>query len=788
MEPTLGQSVGALSSEAEISELRQSAEIYLEVLIGGRSTHVIVSFRKQGAEWRVQSKDLEDLGVDLARSRPSAAVSASNDWVDMGALTGISYRVDEPHQTIDLTIDDALRKPYAIGRQRAAPPPAIAGKGLIVNYDLYGQTTGTPASGSIALSSEQRWFSPVGVLSNAGIAMNEAGDERYVRASTSYQIDDAENMTTYAAGDAVSSALGWSRSVRVGGFQISRNFSLQPNLITFPVPELAGSAALPSTVDLYVNGVRQLSSQVPSGPFLINGAGTVTGAGLATVVVRDAMGRAVSTSLPLYVDNRLLAAGLSSFSVEGGLLRYGYGLDSFDYSGHPVMSGTYRLGVSDWLTMESHGEATPQLVDSGIGALVRLGEAGVINAALAGSTDSASSGTMGSGAVGSGTTGSGTQATLGYQIITMAFSLSAQTTYAFGRYADLAAIGGTPAPRYLDQITASVPCPHEQTIGSSWVRLNDSVAGRSNLVQLWYSARLNRSMSTFANVSRDFEQPRSASLSLGVSLDFGNRISGYSSAGTSGGRGEYDASVTRSADYGGGWEWAAQSERSAGSAASLVRGGYLGQYGEVVAAAQDAGGHDAISIEAIGAAVFMDGALEPARHIGAGFAMVSTDGIEGVPVLHENRLLGTTDASGHLLVPDLNPYEHNSLAIDPLDLPAEDKIPVDHLDVTPRGGSGVLARFPIDRYRAGTVALFDVRGRPLPAGTAIHLVESDRDFVVGYDGIAFLEGLAADNHLIARGPDFECRASVSYGPHDGAKGFLVDLGKVTCKAEGRLST
>src|ERR1700744_2395048 len=110
-------------------------------------------------------------------------------------------------------------------------------------------------------------------------------------------------------------------------------------------------------------------------------------------------------------------------------------------------------------------------------------------------------------------------------------------------------------------------------------------------------------------------------------------------------------------------------------------------------------------------------------------------------------MLGTTDASGHLLVPDLTPYGHNNLSIDTLNLPAEDKISSTHLDVTPRGNSGVLARFPIDHYVAGTVTLLDEHGRPLPAGSTLHDLESDRDFVIGYDGIAFLEGLLAQNHL-----------------------------------------
>ena len=61
--------------------------------------------------------------------------------------------------------------------------------------------------------------------------------------------------------------------------------------------------------------------------------------------------------------------------------------------------------------------------------------------------------------------------------------------------------------------------------------------------------------------------------------------------------------------------------------------------------------------------------MEPARRIDDGFTLVSTDGIGGIPVLHENRVIGATNGGGHLLIPDLNAYQHNQVAIDAMNLP-----------------------------------------------------------------------------------------------------------------------
>jgi outer membrane usher protein FimD/PapC len=42
------------------------------------------------------------------------------------------------------------------------------------------------------------------------------------------------------------------------GFQVQRNYSTRPDLITYPLPQFIGQAALPSTVDLIINGQKKL--------------------------------------------------------------------------------------------------------------------------------------------------------------------------------------------------------------------------------------------------------------------------------------------------------------------------------------------------------------------------------------------------------------------------------------------------------------------------------------------------------------------------------------------------
>ena len=74
-------------------------------------------------------------------------------------------------------------------------------------------------------------------------------------------------------------------------------------------------ATVPSAVDLYLNNIRQFGSRVQDGPFVLDALPRISGAGQATVVVTDHLGRTTQTSVPLYVDQQRLAPGL----IDGGM-------------------------------------------------------------------------------------------------------------------------------------------------------------------------------------------------------------------------------------------------------------------------------------------------------------------------------------------------------------------------------------------------------------------------------------------------------------------------------------
>jgi outer membrane usher protein len=161
--------------------------------------------------------------------------------------------------------------------------------------------------------------------------------------------------------------------------------------------------------------------------------------------------------------------------------------------------------------------------------------------------------------------------------------------------------------------------------------------------------------------------------------------------------------------------------------------------------------------------------------------LVSTDGMGDIPVLHDNRVIGVTDAQGHLLVPDLNAYQDNHIAIDGMRLPADTRIDKTSIDAVPQSQSGVLARFQLSHDDAASVILHDAKGGALPPGSRVRYVESGTQTVVGYDGLTFIEGLQKENHLEVETPAGPCTADFHYRrstDHD-----VHTIGPVVCRAE-----
>ena len=248
-------------------------------------------------------------------------------------MQGLQYKLDSGRLALDITAPAETFEASTLDDGRGGEaPPNKAPPGFYFNYNL--NATGSTDSNynSYGAFLEGVAFNGWGSLVSSGVVRGNSDQNELIRADTYWQKDLPGPMETLVLGDTIGSGGAWSRPARFGGIRWARNFALRPGYITFPMPSLSGSAALPSTIDVLVNNQRQQSQTVEPGPFDLTNVPVVTGAGQINLVVRDMLGVETLVTQSYYTSPRLLAKGLSDFSFEAGALRENYGSQSNDYN------------------------------------------------------------------------------------------------------------------------------------------------------------------------------------------------------------------------------------------------------------------------------------------------------------------------------------------------------------------------------------------------------------------------------------------------------------------------
>ena len=171
---------------------------------------------------------------------------------------------------------------------------------------------------SLALYTDARFFTPSGTFYDSGFAVADESDSSWTRTDTAWVRSNQESLRTIVVGDFITTTLeSQARAVRLGGIQVRSNFDLRPDLVTFPIPHLGGSAVVPSAVNLYINSVRQFAGGGLRRTLPHRYAARAHGRRHRPIVVRDALGREVTTNVPLYVDTRLWAEGPDRLCFRG---------------------------------------------------------------------------------------------------------------------------------------------------------------------------------------------------------------------------------------------------------------------------------------------------------------------------------------------------------------------------------------------------------------------------------------------------------------------------------------
>jgi outer membrane usher protein len=793
----LGLTMGAARAEPNQS-------LQLEVFINDVSARIISTFIVLAdGKLAAARSELEELGLTFADSAPG-----SNALVRLDEVTGLNYEYEERTQRIRITIDPARLRPQRVnlrpGAGDYAPGNSPTACGGVLNYNLFSARTtsqdiGWSATSGSTLSMDARAFSPYGTLQQSGYLL-AASDRsiQWVRLETAYHDSDPDHLLTWFAGDTIEGGLPWTRPIRLAGLQWQTNFALRPDLITMPLPSLGGVATVPSTLDIYVNNVKTYSQQIAPGPYSVSNIPLVSGAGDVSLVLRTAGGEETRSSVPLYASPALLAPGLESWSIEAGFPRLRYGSVDSGYLPTLVGSATWRRGIFDWLTGEAHAETGAGLVNSGAGLAARLDTIGVISAALSESTLGSARGGEWYGA---------------YETQLGDLRLNATVEHSVARYEDLASAtarldksnldsslsagGASELPgqstsatwaalytsalpaRTLLSLTAGLPLPFGggSNLSVNDLRLIDGSGNRLNPITILYSRTLPRGATLSASAFQDEDNHRNAGFSIGISILLGASVSGMArmEGGQDGSSGTLEA-VRSLGPSAGDFGWRLRDSEGAFPYREAIAS-YRSGIGVLdIGANQGASGSSAL-IQLSGAVSTLGGEVFASDRIDDAFAVVQT-GLEGIEVFNSNQPIGVTDSRGMLLVPSLRAYQVSLISIDPSGLPPDAELPTSRELVAPADRAGVVLPFLIRRDAGAAIVEFRLPdGQVMPPGAAGQ-VEGGDDFVVGYDGAAFIRHLKAKNVAkISQGRTI-CRADFDFAPQPGEQ---VRIEAVVCR-------
>ncbi len=772
--------------------------LHLEAIVNGTPSGLLIpAFRDQQGSISIARGELNEIGITTPiQGRPSDLINLDQN--------GIAYRYDEARQQITFMLQDQQRLPKNIDARGArAAMQATNDWGALFNYVAFASSSTSLKDWQLApavanLASDLRLFSPYGLVTQTGIIGNmptydlwREGQVGALRLESTYTFADPDTQRIYRAGDFITGSLEWTRPIRMGGAQVQRNFGLRPDLVTAALPSASGSAAVPSSVDVLVNGVRVMTQQVPEGPFRLTNLPVSSVNGDVQMVVRDATGRETRSTLNLFSSERMLAPGVFDYTLETGFARKFYALRSNDYDDTPLAFGSARYGFNDYATLQGHVEAGAGGGNLGIGVITQAGRFGTLNAAVSGSRFG-------------GATGG--QAYLSYMLMTsIGVNFAASTQRTMSNYNDLAsatAVRWAQEARRLEiQANPNGLIPsnlvythppkaiHRVTIGSKvpYLEGHASLAfaqittdprdftyspGTQSIART-ISASYSRNIpyggtffaSGFGNIAgrRDRGFFAGVSFPIGYDIQVGGGVQGLTDpvSHTSSAGANLYANKPVTSEIGS-FGWSANLTRSETQIAS-GSASYRSSVGTARVTGFQQGNYASGTAQFEGAIALVGGQFGMGPRVQDAFAIVNA-GAPDVIVRHENTVVGRTNRFGTLLLPTLRAYEANKIDIDPMSLPPDVVTSRTQEIIAPAFRSGVALDFARPGGAAPVVLVIKgPEGREIEPGSKGRVLESGETFLVGHDGRAYV--------VI-----------------DGAAHIEIDLGGATCRTKAEIQT
>jgi outer membrane usher protein FimD/PapC len=687
------------------------------VILNGEPKGDFFVFRTAAGDFLVKADDLRAMGLRAPEGVPVQIDGEAH--VPLRSAPGVTFSFDAQKAVLAITAEASLLprhelKPTHLARAMGTVP---TDNSAFFNYALSYADGSSYTQTKLGLTTEAglRWGKYLFLTDGATLDRPD-GSRKFVRLMSHMIRDDRERLQRVVAGDFFTPTRDFSIGANVGGVSLSKLYDLNPYLVQYPTQSIRGNVALPSDLEVYVDGQRIRTERLSPGEFELQELVGHSGARSVQVLLRDSFGRVQQLSYDFYVSELPLRQGLHEYSYNLGALRRNFGFDSNNY-GQAAYSMFHRVGLTDALTVGLSAEGTRKLFSGGPSATVVLGSAGVLNMALARSSIAGHQGTA---------------ASLGYSYQGRDWTFGLQARRDWGEFAALSEPIYVTNRKYEAGASATVQLGG----GAGWLSLAHNTLGI-------YPGRVSSSASpTQPFAVSIFEKRRVTTLSYGVPL-----VSGRSSLTASlrhikdsrGSRNEafvgitffpdrdhtvhadvradservhsgsiqltklqpigeglgYTLSADRFYDPAGTDNTQLRSSAQYNAPAALVRGEFnvLHNAGQV--------NHER-RLTLAGGLAYVGNRVVPGRPITESFALVKVGEVPGVEVSLNGLPAGKTNAQGELFIPSLHAHYDNEISLRSSDIPIDYAVDKLKLKIAPALRSGTVVAFDAAKVQAIT--------------------------------------------------------------------------------------
>ncbi len=334
------------------------------------------------ASW--QSLAQEHFSRRISEALSNQAVSdviAMDAFVDAGF--GLTY--DPLNLTIMIDPSDDQRRERALSSRTGGPAVGIEMVNTnISGYVNFGVVQDFIVENSIGETGREdlqatfdgavRLFGHEGIAFVGSIIFDE-GENTWLRGDAFAVYDDIDRAIRYSAGDVFFTSTEFLGAPPLLGAAIERRYDdIQPLKVITSTGDESFTLRRPSRVEIYVNGAFERTLQLLPGRYNLSDFSFADGLNDIRIVVEDNTGQRETYDFSLFLSSRVLAKGVSEFSLSGGVQRSDDIASEIDYDFEdPAWSGFFRYGFTGSFTAGLSYQGDSDLHVGGVEATISTG-------------------------------------------------------------------------------------------------------------------------------------------------------------------------------------------------------------------------------------------------------------------------------------------------------------------------------------------------------------------------------------------------------------------------------